>query len=424
MKKILIFICLTVFLLGVAPVGVRAAGSASLSGPSVVRAGDTIAVTFYAGGNSGGNGTISYDSAVLTLQSTAQVIGAPYVVQFNGNNFLFWDDSRANPISGSTAIFKLTFSVNANVQPGTKVSVSATGVTLSDGSADTGIGTVSYSTTVAPPLSDNCNLRSMTVTGATVSPAFSPSVTGYNASVPFTTSKIDVSAVAEHEKAKVSIQNPALTPGGTTTVQITVTAQKGNTKTYKIAVFRAQDPNYVPSTNKELKALTVEGYALSPAFDKAVTRYYVWLPYETQDLSLSAQAEDTKAKAEVGTFSLIPGVGVDIPITVTAEDGSQKVYTVTAVRAPEHEKTEEYLTGQREPLPEEPEPTQAPTEKPAGETEPTLAGAETTGETEPGATEVKSSGYSLTVLVIVGTLALLTGVGSTVLCLRRRIFRG
>ena len=60
-----------------------------------------------------------------------------------------------------------------------------------------------------------------------------------------------------------------------------------------------------------------------------------------------------------------------MPVTVTAEDGSQKVYTVTVVRAPEHDKVQQYLTGEREPAPTEPvtEPVTepAPTEPEATE---------------------------------------------------------
>lgn len=369
MKKFSIYFLLIISLLFTCAIPARAAGNASLSGPATLRAGDTITVTFTAGGGiSGGSGTISYDANQLTLQSKSQTIAAPYVVQFNGNNFVFYDDAMQSPISGSKSIFQMTFSVKSDLAVDTNVSVKITNLVLSDGNTDQAIGTVSYSKTVAQPLSDNCNLKSMTVTGASISPAFSPSVTSYSASVPFTTEKISVSAVAEHEKAKVSVSNPTLTPGGTTTVQVTVTAEKGNTKVYKIAVTRAQDPNYVPSGNAQLQSLAVENFTLSPAFDPAVTQYYVWLPYETENISLSAQAADAKAKYEIGTFQLLPGIRADIPVTVTAEDGTQQVYTVTAVRAPEHDKTEDYLNGDREPVPEPTEPEVLPTEETAPET--------------------------------------------------------
>ena len=416
MKTFFSLLCLSVFLLSFAAVGVRAAGSASLSGPSTVRAGDSITVTFYAGGGiKGGNGSLSYDNAVLTLQSTQSLIGGTYAVELSGSHFVFYDNSMENPISGTAAIFSMTFSVNAGVAPGTAFSVKATGVTLSDGNADQSVGTVSYQSTIAPPLSDNADLKTLTVAGANISPAFSPATTNYTASVPFATSKIDISAAADHKNAKVAVSNPALTPGGTTYVKITVTAENGATKTYTIAVARAQDPNYVASNNADLKTLSVEGYSLSPAFDKAVTQYYVWLPYETQTLSLSAETEDAKAAVVIDVPELLPGFGTDIPVTVTAEDGTVKVYTVTAVRAPEYEKTEDYINGERE-EPQPTEPTVDPTEAPTEPTEATNATEEPTQPPRiPQAVAQEPTGYTLTALVSTGMVAALMGAAVTLL---------
>ena len=117
--------------------------------------------------------------------------------------------------------------------------------------------------------------------------------------------------------------------------------------------------------------LVVDGAQLSPAFAPDVTAYYVWLPYETEEVSISAFAADEKAKLEVGeTTGLKPGMGNEIAVTVTAENGSRKVYTVTAVRAPAHEDTESFLAGDR-PV-EEPAPTVPAEPAPAQPKEPTM----------------------------------------------------
>lgn len=407
MKKIVACFILLALLLCLVPAA-SAAGSAYLSGPTTVRAGDTISVTFYAGGGIyGGSGSISYDSSVLTYQGYSQLIGGSYALEFGGSYFVFYDNSMSSPISGSSGIFRMNFTVNAGVAPGTAISVTAGGVTLSDGQADVGVGSVSYSATVAAPLSDNCNLRSMTVSGASISPAFSSSVTNYTASVPFTTSSISVSAEAEHAAAKVTVNNPALTAGGTTYVQVTVTAENGKTRNYTIAVTRAQDPNYKKSSNAFLSSLSVAGYTLSPVFDKNVTQYYVWLPYEAESVSLFADVEDQKASLVMGTVEkLTPGAGTDIPVTVTAEDGTQKVYTVTAVRGPEHDKVEAYLGGERE-LPEE-EPVEEPVEETEPATEPT---EETVEQVVIEKIVEKSTGIKLWVLIVTGVAALLVGAG-------------
>ncbi len=395
MRKIVTAFLLIAVLLCMVP-AVSAAGSAYWGGPSVVRAGDTLVLTFYAGGGIlGGSGTVSYNSELLTLQGYTQLIGGSYAVELGGSNFVFYDNSMENPITGSSAIFQATFQVNANAETGAEIWVRASGVTLSDGKQDMGMGTVSYSKTVAEPLSDNSNLASLTVTGATISPAFSSGTTNYSAKVPFSVSSIGVEATAEDDGAKVSVSNPALTPGATTTVRVTVTAENGTQKTYSIAVAREQDPNYVESSNANLSSLAVDQYALSPAFSPDVLQYYVWLPYEAEDITLSAEVEDTKAKHQMGTYEqLLPGKGTDISITVTAEDGTQKVYTVTAVRAPSHDQAEQYLAGEREPEPTEPELTE-----PEIQPEPT----------QPQELTDKSAKYSVQTVILVAVVGVLTG---------------
>ena len=89
MKKRIIAIAITLTLFAaLVPVSVSAASaSARLSGPDSVRAGDTITVSFVLSGSGiyGASGTLSYDG--LTLVSTSQSIGSPWIVEFNGNNF-------------------------------------------------------------------------------------------------------------------------------------------------------------------------------------------------------------------------------------------------------------------------------------------------------------------------------------------------
>ena len=417
MKKIFSLLLVIGVLLCMAPT-VSAAGSAYWSGPDQVRAGDTITLTFCAGGGIlGGNGSVSFDSSLLTLQGYSPSIGGSWAVEFTGNNFVFYDNSMASPITDSKAIFSATFVVSDSAAVDSTVSVSATGVTLSDGDQDMGVGTVSYSKTLLKPLSENCNLRTMVVSGATISPAFSPSTTSYSAKVPFTTSSISISATAEDAGAKVSVNNPELSAGKTTTVSVTVTAESGAKKTYSISVAREQDPDYKESVNTYLSSLTVKDYALSPAFSKDVTQYYVWLPYEAEDISIAATAEDSKSTAQVGSYTeLTPGVRTDIPVTVTSEDGSTKVYTVTVVRAPAHDKVEEYLMGEREPVPEETEPA---TEPEPEETEPAT---EATGP-QPAVPQQLQQPQGVDKEIIVLLCVLCTAGGAGILALVQALLR-
>ena len=395
---------------------VQAAGSASISGPSVVRAGDIITVSFIAGGGIlGGNGSVSYDSSLLTLQSYTQTIGGSYAVEFADDNFLFYDNNMNNPIEGSATIFKAVFQVNSSVPAGTQISVAFTGITLSDGKADTNVGTRTYTVTVAPPLSDNCDLGSLSVSNATLSPAFSPATTTYSASVPYAVSSLSLTATATDAGAKVAVSNPTLTAGGTTAVRITVTAENGTTKEYRINVYREQDPNYVKSSNADLASLSVEGFVLSPAFSPDVTRYYVWLPYEQEHVSIIAQKAHELASIAVAVpEELISGQAVDGTVTVTAEDGTEKVYTLTVFRAPAHADTDAFLQGERVPVPETEPPVEPETEP---VTEPvTDPPSEPEEETQPVVTD--SSPLSRPVVVMIAcVVCLLAGLGLGILIL-------
>ena len=373
---IAIVLCLTLML----PITALAVSAgASLSGPGTVRAGDTITLTFNLSGSSiyGASGTLSYDSSQLTLSGTSQKISSPWAVEFNGNNFVAYDNNLTNPINSSKALFTATFKVSSSLAVGTTIKVSFSGVTASDGSADASLGTVTYSATIAAPLSTDNTLKSLTVSNTTISPAFNSSTTSYTASVPYEVSKLDITATANDSKAKVSIDNPTLAVNGTTKVTITVKAENGSTKTYTISVKRAQDPNYVPSGENNLSSITVDGFLLSPVFSAENTKYVIWLPYETESVTIGGTAADSKASVKVvGGDSLIAGADNEIQVICTAENGTEKVYTVIAKRAAAHDATEPDETNPEETEPEETqpeetippasEPVETPTEDPNG----------------------------------------------------------
>lgn len=364
MKKVISL--LTALVLSVVlmlPMTVSAASaSASLSGPGTVRAGDTITLSFNLNGSSifGASGTLSYDSSQVTLSGTSQKIASPWAVEFNGNNFVAYDNNLTNPINGNKTLFTVTFKVK-NVAAGTNIKISYTGVTASDGNADANVGTVTYSKTVAAPLATNNNLASLTVGNATISPTFSAGTTSYSTSVPFEVSKLNVSATAADSKAKVSVNSPNLTPNGTTKVTVTVTAENGAKKTYTISVKRDQDPNYKASNNNKLSGISVEGFLLSPAFNTDTTQYVVWLPYETTSIKIGGSAADGKASVAVeGGDNLAAGQDNPVKVVCTAENGDKKTYTVIVKRAAAHDGSVEELPD--EPSTDEPVDTQPDTE--------------------------------------------------------------
>ncbi len=86
--------------------------------------------------------------------------------------------------------------------------------------------------------SDNA-LKSISVSGGSFAPDFSPSQTKYSMEVDYSVKKLTVSAVANHSKAKVSVSGTDLELGENT-VKITVTAENGSKKTYTLKVTRKE----------------------------------------------------------------------------------------------------------------------------------------------------------------------------------------
>lgn len=374
MKKFAVVLAVVVLLC--LPLTVYAAASARVSGPAVVRPGDTVTVSFAAGGGIyGGEGTVVFNSDQLTLQGYSSALADPWAVEFTGNNFVFYDNTMASPISGSKTVFTAVFKVAASVAPGTVLSVSVDSIVLSDGSTDLPVGRQTYSVTVAEPLSSNANLSSLTAANATLSPAFSPDVTEYYCSVPFSTSSLNLTAVTEHPGAKVEISNNQLAPNATTKVRITVTAEDGATRIYAILATRAKDPNYVESSVNTLSALKPDGFLLSPAFSAEQLNYAVYVPYEVSSVVLSAELTDAKSSVKLPVLENIPVGQTVYEIPVTAENGQVRTYSITVFRAEpfgieiETEPTEPVTEPTQPPTEPTTEPTTQPTTEPA--TQPT-----------------------------------------------------
>ncbi|MGV3638996.1 MAG: cadherin-like beta sandwich domain-containing protein [Adhaeribacter sp.] len=96
--------------------------------------------------------------------------------------------------------------------------------------------------------SSNANLSALTLSAGTLSPAFAAGTTSYTASVPNTTSSVNVTATLADSKASLKVNGTAVTSGsaasvplavGSNTITVLATAEDGTTKTYTLAITRA-----------------------------------------------------------------------------------------------------------------------------------------------------------------------------------------
>lgn len=129
------------------------------------------------------------------------------------------------------------------------------------------------------------------------------------------------------------------------------------------------NPPYVASSNNALASLTVGAGSLTPAFSPDVQNYTVNLTEHQSSLAINATPADGKAKVTsvTGNNPLQAGANT-IKIVVTAENGENRVYTITV----------------NNPAPPTTPPTEAPTEGTTAEPDSTEATSEeeSTSETE------------------------------------------
>lgn len=86
------------------------------------------------------------------------------------------------------------------------------------------------------------------------------------------------------------------------------------------------------STNADLSALSVDGLTITPNFAAGTTTYNAGeVEYTTSKVTVKYTAADTKAKVDVAGTNLAVGAN-KITVTVTAESGAKKTYTINVTR--------------------------------------------------------------------------------------------
>lgn len=88
-----------------------------------------------------------------------------------------------------------------------------------------------------------------------------------------------------------------------------------------------------PSGNNSLKDLQVKNATISPAFSSDTTTYTANVPFDVTKLDVAAMAADAKASVIINNPSLVQNATTNVVITVTAENGTKKTYTIKVNRA-------------------------------------------------------------------------------------------
>lgn len=326
------------------PLTVDAAPSASLSGPDVLRAGDTLTLSLKLSGEKfySFEGSISYDTGKLTyLSASGSLSGWTVDIETDTASagtikFIGIDDKLSAPISTRKTVLTVKFRVKSDLASGTTVRVRCQDITASDGDNDIDFPDTSWSLALSPPLSSDAGLASLSALETSLTPSFSSDVTEYTAaSVPFGVESLTLLYKTSDADAKAEVSGNNLAVGDNT-ITVTVTAPNGNQRSYRITVEREQDPNYIPSADSLLNEIALSAGALSPAFSPERLQYLVTVPYETEQITILGSPRDKKAiGCDTVTASLKVGQN-DLTLICRAEDGSTTSYRLYVLRMPEY----------------------------------------------------------------------------------------
>ena len=202
----------------------------------------------------------------------------------------------------------------------TRTGISDNGWSKVSYNGGTGYIKTSLLTTEEPSKASDKALKTLEVTPEGLDPEFDPETTSYTLNVGADVEKLEIKAAPNDEKATVEITGNESLVAGDNAVKITVTAQDGTTRIYTINVKKGEEATL------GLSSLKINGYTLSPKFSSNVYEYKInVLDPNITKLDVSAIANVENAKVEVtGNTNLVKGENT-ITITVTSEDGKEKV---------------------------------------------------------------------------------------------------
>lgn len=215
-----------------------------------VKIGETVTVTVTLSSNSDMGAQsifVSYDPQVLELSTGGDISG--------GGGRAQWIGTDTKKSVSFTLEFK-TLKVGKST-----ISIDTSASIISDMEEERmNINATAGSVTVNAPVSYSADntLKSLSISPGALTPAFASSIYDYTVSVGENDTKLTVSAVANHSKAKVSITGNTDLKPGSNTVTIMVTAENGEKRNYTIKVNKPV-PETKPTEPTVNKTATVDG---------------------------------------------------------------------------------------------------------------------------------------------------------------------
>lgn len=140
-----------------------------------------------------------------------------------------------------------------------------------------------------------------------------------------------------------SIQIVQPKPAPTPTTPSNNTNTNSNSATKAATKRTSSSTTSTKSSNAHLSKLQINQEGLTPNFNKNKTSYAVTVGENVNDLKITAVAEDSKSKVAISGNTGLKNGDNKIYITVTAQDGTKKVYTITVTKTGDANKSNSYL---------------------------------------------------------------------------------
>ncbi len=158
----------------------------------------------------------------------------------------------------------------------------------------------------------------------------------YDVVLPYGTTDVPTVLAKAASEGTIVVTKPASLPGAVT---VACTSKDGkNTVTYTI--------NFTVSTTQSsdatLKSLSVNG-SLIDGFAADKITYEMTIAYTADLPVVTAEANDKTAKVQINNVTEVTKAGNDATVVVTAQDNSQKTYTITFRRADAEKKINEII---------------------------------------------------------------------------------
>lgn len=230
---------------------VKAAGASvtiALSSSSVSIGGSVTATVTVSGSEvSAYDIYVTYNASVLQYVSgsgAAQVNGGGGTIRLVGNtgstsiNFTAIANGTCYISTSGTEVYNVNYEQLAITHAGVNVTVATESTTDTPGTTENTDSEKddTQTTTEEDGRSSNCNLKSLQISPGTLEPAFSASTTSYFVQLDDDATSIVVSAYTEDEKATTSVTGANELKKGENIVSVTVTAENGAVKIYKLRV--------------------------------------------------------------------------------------------------------------------------------------------------------------------------------------------